>query len=129
MKLNNKGQSLVIFILIIPIILLLFVLIYDVADAIYEKNRLSNTSYLAIEYALDNINSIDENSVVDYILKNSDNLNNISVIIEDGKVDIEFGKNIKGFCGKSFNFDLVEIKTKYSGTIVDEEKNIERIKW
>lgn len=129
MKLNNKGQSLVIFILIIPIILLLFVLIYDVADAIYEKNRLSNTSYLAIEYALDNINSIDENSVVDYILKNSDNLNNISVIIEDGKVDIELGKNIKGFFGKSFNFDLVEIKTKYSGTIVDEEKNIERIKW
>ncbi len=128
MKLNNKGQSLVIFILIIPIILLLFVLIYDVADAIYEKNRLSNTSYLAIEYALDNINSIDENSVVDYILKNSDNLNNISVIIEDGKVDIELGKNIKGFFGKSFNFDLVEIKTKYSGTIVDEEKNIERIK-
>lgn len=128
MKLNNKGQSLVIFILIIPIILLLFVLIYDVADAIYEKNRLSNTSYLAIEYALDNINSIDENSVVDYILKNSDNLNNISVIIDDGKVDIELGKNIKGFFGKSFNFDLVEIKTKYSGTIVDEEKNIERIK-
>lgn len=128
MKLNNKGQSLVIFILIIPIILLLFVLIYDVADAIYEKNRLSNTSYLAIEYALDNINSIDENSVVDYILKNSDNLNNISVIIEDGKVDIELGKNIKGFFGKSFNFDLLEIKTKYSGTIVDEEKNIERIK-
>lgn len=128
MRLNNKGQSLVLFILIIPIILLILVLIYDVAGAIYEKNRLSNTGYLSTVYALDNIDNVDENDVIEYILKNSDNLNNISVIIEDGKVDIELGKNIKGFFGKSFNFDLVEIKTKYSGTIVDEEKNIERIK-
>ena len=128
MKLNNKGQSLVIFILIIPIILLLFVLIYDVADAIYEKNRLSNTSYLAIEYALDNINSIDENSVVDYILKNSDNLNNISVIIKDKIIEIELDKTFKGIFGSGFNFDLVEIRSKYKGTIVNGEKNIERIK-
>ena len=40
MRLDNKGQSLVMFILIIPIILLLLVLIYDVAGALYEKNRL-----------------------------------------------------------------------------------------
>ena len=68
MKLNNKGQSLVMFVLIIPIILLLLVLIYDVAGALYEKNRLSNTSYLACEYALDSIDSIDENVVIEYIL-------------------------------------------------------------
>ncbi len=128
MRLNNRGQSLVMFILIIPIILLLLVLIYDVAGALYEKNRLSNTSYLAEEYALDNIDSIDENNVIDYILKNSENLNNISVIIKDGAVDIELDKKIKGVFGKSLNFDLVEVKSKYRGTIVNGKKNIERIK-
>ena len=128
MRLNNKGQSLVMFILIIPIILLLLVLIYDVAGALYEKNRLSNTSYLACEYALDNIDSIDENNVIEYILKNSDNLNNISVIFKDGLVDIELDKNIKGVFGKSLNFDLVEVKSKYKGSIVNGKKNIERIK-
>lgn len=128
MRLNNRGQSLVMFILIIPIILLLLVLIYDVAGALYEKNRLSNTSYLACEYALDNIDSIDENNVIEYILKNSDNLNNISVIIKDGVVDIELDKNINGVFGKSLNFDLVEVKSKYKGSIVNGKKNIERIK-
>ena len=128
MRLNNKGQSLVMFILIIPVILLLLVLIYDVAGSLYEKNRLSNTSFLAEEYALDNIDSIDENDVINYILKNTENLNSISVIIKDGVVDIELDKNIKGVFGKIVNFNLVEVKSKYRGTIVNGKKNIERIK-
>ena len=60
MRLNNKGQSLVMFVLIIPIILLILVLIYDVGNALYEKNRMSNTNYLATNYGLDNIDSINE---------------------------------------------------------------------
>jgi len=128
MLLNNKGQSLVSFVLIMPIILLILVLIYDVAGAIYEKNRLSNTSYLACEYALDNIGNIDENDIISYILKNSDSVNNISVIIKDNTVDIELDKNIKGVFGKNVSLDLIEIKSKYRGTIVNGEKNIERIK-
>lgn len=128
MRLNNKGQSLVLFILIIPIILLILVLIYDVAGAIYEKNRLSNTGYLSTVYALDNIDNVDENDVIEYILKNSDNLNNISVIIKDKIIEIELDKTFKGIFGSGFNFDLVEIRSKYKGTIVNGEKNIERIK-
>ena len=50
LKINNKGQSLVMFALIIPIFLLILTLVYDVGNAIYEKDRLSNTNYLTIEY-------------------------------------------------------------------------------
>ena len=50
LKINNKGQSLVMFVLIIPIFLLILTLVYDVGNAIYEKDRLSNTNYLTIEY-------------------------------------------------------------------------------
>ena len=42
-RLNNRGQSLVMFVVIIPIFLLIITLIYDVGNAIYEKNSLSNT--------------------------------------------------------------------------------------
>ena len=38
--LNNKGQSLVLFVVIMPIILLMFVLVYDIGNAMYEKNKL-----------------------------------------------------------------------------------------
>ena len=37
-RLNNRGQSLVMFVVIIPIFLLIITLIYDVGNAIYEKN-------------------------------------------------------------------------------------------
>ena len=47
LKINNKGQSLVMFVLIIPIFLLILTLVYDVGNAIYEKDRLSNTNYLS----------------------------------------------------------------------------------
>ena len=50
LKINNKGQSLVMFVLIIPIFLLILTLVYDVGNAIYEKDRLSNNNYLTIEY-------------------------------------------------------------------------------
>ena len=39
LTLNNKGQSLVLFVVIMPIILLMFVLVYDIGNAMYEKNN------------------------------------------------------------------------------------------
>lgn len=129
MKLNNKGQSLVLFIVIIPIILLVFVLVYDIGTAIYEKNRLSNTSYMVIDYALDNIDSIDENDLISLITKNTDNLSGISVLIDNGKVNIKLTKNIKGVFGRAFNFDLIEAKSEYVGYILDGNKKIDKVGW
>ena len=127
MKLNNKGQSLVLFIVIIPIILLVFVLVYDIGTAIHEKNRLSNTSYMVIDYALDNIDSIDENDLISLITKNTDNLSGISVLIDNGKVNIKLTKNIKGVFGRAFNFDLIEAKSEYVGYILDGNKKIDKV--
>ena len=79
--LNNKGQSLVLFVVIMPIILLMFVLVYDIGNAMYEKNKLSNVSYMVIDYALDNIDKVDENDLIDLIDKNTNNLSSVSVLI------------------------------------------------
>ena len=128
MRLNNKGQSLVMFVFVIPIVLLILVLVYDIGNAIYEKNRLSNTNYLAVSYALDNIDTIDENDVIRYILKDSDNLSNISVIIENDSIDIKLDKKIKGLFSKNFDFELTDVRSEYKGIIKNNEKNIERIK-
>lgn len=127
MKLNNKGQSLVLFIVIIPIILLFFVLVYDIGTAIYEKNRLSNTSYMVIDYALDNIDKVDENDLISLITKNTNNLSNISVLIDDGKVNIKLTKKIKGVFGSAFNFDLIEAKSEYVGYILNGNKKIDKV--
>lgn len=127
-KLNNKGQSLVMFVIIIPIIVLIFTLIYDVGNAIYEKNKLSNTCYMVIEYGLDNIDSISEKSLIELVMKNTSNLSYISVVVDSDKIQIKLSKNINGIIGKMFGFNLITANTYYEGKIVNDEKKIERIK-
>ena len=126
-KLDNKGQSLVMFIIIIPIFCLIITLVYDVGSAIYEKNRLSNTTYMAIEYGLDNIDNVNESNLIELIQKNTSNLSYISVVIGDTEIEIKLSKNIKGIVGKMFGFNLIEVNTYYEGKIVDGEQKIERI--
>ena len=124
-NLNNKGQSLVMFVLIIPIFLLIITLIYDVANAIYEKDRLSNTIWIAIDYGLDNINDITKEELNDMIISNDDGLNYIDVIVNDNEIIVKTSKKIKGIIGKMFHFELTTITCK--GKLIDDKKEIERI--
>lgn len=100
LKLNNKGQSLVMFIILLPILLLILTLVYDVGNAIYEKDRLSNTNYMVVDYALDNIDSIDEDDLNTLILENDNNLDDISIMIIDNSVDISLKKILRVFLGR-----------------------------
>ena len=125
-KLNNKGQSLVMFIIIIPIFLLIVTLVYDVGTAIYEKNRLVNTNYMVIDYGLDNIDNISEWELIDLIQRNIDNLNYVSVLIENNQIEIILSKDIRGIVGRMFGFDLITAKSQYKGAIINGEKKIER---
>ena len=113
LKINNKGQSLVMFVLIIPIFLLILTLVYDVGNAIYEKDRLSNTNYLTIEYGLNNIDTVTENDLKNLIEQNTSNLKYIYVTIEENQIEIKMEKDAKSIIGKMFNFNLVKIISHY----------------
>lgn len=127
LKINNKGQSLVMFVLIIPIFLLILTLVYDVGNAIYEKDRLSNTNYLTIEYGLNNIDTVTENDLKYLIEQNTSNLKYIYVTIEENQIEIKMEKDAKSIIGKMFNFNLVKIISHYKGKIINNQKEIERI--
>lgn len=129
LKLNNRGQSLVMFIILLPILLLIFTLVYDVGNAIYEKDKISNINYMVVEYALDNIDDVNEDDLKTLILKNDDNIDDVSIVIINNGVDISLKKDINGVFGKIFNFNLTFIRSEYSGKIVDDKKIIERVKW
>lgn len=126
MRLNNKGQSLVLFIVILPIMLFMLVLVYDIGNAIYEKNRLSNVNYMVTSYALDNEN-ISESDIVNLINKNVNGLSNIKVIINDDKVNVSLSKNIKGVFGRMFDFNLITAYSEYVGYIDNGNKIIEKV--
>lgn len=125
-RLNNKGQALVMFIIIIPIFILIFTLIFDVGTAINEKNSVSNISYMVVDYGLDNINTINETELINLIICNDDDLSYVSADINNNEIDVKISKKIKGVIGTMFGFDLVEVSSHYNGKIINGEKRIER---
>lgn len=127
MNLNNKGQSLVMFIIMIPLIIILLALVYDFGNIIYQKERLDNTAYMAISYGLNNIDSISENDIVSLIRKNSDDANYIDVKINDNIINIIIKKDVKTVFN-NFNLDFDTIISEYRGEIIGSEKRIERMK-
>lgn len=49
---NNKGQTLIFFVVILPIILCMFMIVIDLCTMSLEKNKLDNLAYNSLEYKL-----------------------------------------------------------------------------
>lgn len=84
---NNKGQALVEFILILPVILAILLVIIDLGKIFNEKNTLENTSIDIIEL-YKNGKSIDE-------IKNKYNDISITTNIENNYLTIKLKKEIE----------------------------------
>lgn len=84
---NNKGQALVEFVLILPVILAILLVIIDLGKIFNEKNTLENTSIDIIEL-YKNGKSIDE-------IKNKYNDISITTNIEDNYLTLKLKKEIE----------------------------------
>ena len=124
-RLNNRGQSLVLFVVIIPIFLFLITVVYGMGNLIYEKDRLSNTVYMAINYYFDNDN-IRESDVSNLIINNEDNIRDIDIVTDDNFIDVMVIKDIKGFSWL-YGFDFSNVEVHYVGKFIDGKKVIERV--
>jgi len=125
-RLNNKGQSLVLFVVIIPLLFLILTLVVDVGNVLVTKQQLDNLIYLTVDYGIDHINEFDiEDKMEDMILKNNSNIDNIEIVINDEKVTLVIKKKINGTLAKNVN--LIEIESKYNGYIENGKKIIERV--
>lgn len=50
---NNKGQTLIFFVVFLPVLLIIFMFIIDLSIMNYEKNKLDNIAKECLEYKLD----------------------------------------------------------------------------
>ena len=127
--LNNKGQSLILFVIVIPILLFILILVIDIGKAINLKQELNNINKIALDYGLDKIDDADE---VEVELKELVKLNNNEI----DKIDIKFDSD-KIYLNISCNMDLIftslgdlslfEITSSYVGYIQDDNKRIEKV--
>ena len=69
---NKRGQTLALFVILIPILLVIAAFVIDMGVVIYNKSHLKEVSKMALNENVDNL----------------DNTNNIKKILEKNKVDI-----------------------------------------
>ena len=122
---NNRRQSLVTFVLVLPILLLILLALYDIGNMVILKNELRNVSYIALDYGINNIdnpNMIEDMKAL--ILKNKSDIDDVNVIKdEDDKIHVSFSDSVNTKISFS---NIFKIKVSYVGYIDDDKKVIER---
>lgn len=126
--LNNKGQSLILFIVILPILLLILVLVIDVGRIIVLKQELDNINKIVLDYGLDNLDMDDlNNKMVELVKLNNNEIDDININLEEDKLYIELNMDTGGMLSGLVDISIFDIKSSYVGYIKDDKKIIERI--
>jgi len=111
---NNKGQTLVIFVIILPILLIMLTLIIDLGFMYIEKRNIENNVYDSTKYYLDNINEEDIDIKVNKLLnKNIKDIDKLIINDESNYVEIKVSKIRKSIY--SIITNDTEISVKYKG--------------
>ena len=121
---NNKGQTLVLFVLILPIIVFIMLLVIDVSNMFITKQELNNINKIVLNYGLDIIEEENIDRKLEELI-NKNVLNNEHTIrIDNGIIEVEIKKNIQGIVTKK---KIYEVKSTYKGYIEEDKKVISRV--
>lgn len=126
-RLNNKGQTLVLFVMLLPIMLLLMILVFDIGKLIYSKQELNHISSMIVTYGMEHYDEDDiENELVELVLLNCDDVRNVSVNVSDEEVLVDIERVGDSIFGNIINIDMFEVRSSYIGNVTDNK--IKRIK-
>ena len=90
---DNKGQSLIFFVLVLPIIILFFVLLIDITSYELDHNHIKNTISDNLKVIVNN-DEKDIDKITNVIKDNIDN-SNVEVIINEENNNIEINVTYK----------------------------------
>jgi len=122
---NNKGQTLVIFVIFLPILIILFALVVDVSTMYMENNRLNNLNNMVLNYGLDNLtNENIKNELNNLILKNDKDISKIKINIDSDSIDINVSKEINSTFGNVIGIKKYKVVSKYNGVLKENKKVI-----
>ena len=125
---NNKGQTLALFVIFLPVLLLLLVLVIDIGKAIVKKVELNNISEIVLEYGLDNLEEENlEDDLLNLVKLNNSDINQIDIDIVDNKIYIRLLDNSDSVFKRIISTNKFDIESNYVGYIVDDKKRIERV--
>ena len=124
-RLNNKGQSLAIFVIFVPVFIMLGTYVVDVSFAKYNERRLDNLNKQVINYGLKHIDEEPYDNMVDLIYQNDSDIDSYEINInsETKEISVTLSKSTKGsIVGK----EIYNEKSSLKGYIKDDKKIIEK---
>ena len=121
--LNNKGQSLVLFVLLLPIMLGIMALVIDVGNVFVKKNHIDNVIMMVMDVTLDKDLKQDE---VEKMLEYNSVDDVYGVKFEGDKVVIHGNAHVKGIFSKVLGFSIFYVESEYVGEVLDGKKIIDK---
>lgn len=118
---NNKGQVLIVFVLLLPILIFLFALIIDLGLLLDKTNTIKKNIVEVIEYGLDS-NEEDKDKIMKQLLELNLGNDNQYVVSSYGNIRIE----VKGEY-KSIFTKIIKNNYKYSYTYIGYIENEKKV--
>ena len=113
---DRKGQSLVLFVLLLPIMIGMLAIVIDVGKMLYEKEHMDSVSEMVLEVALDgNMNLTEVKDLLRYNLEECD----VEVIYNNGEYIVKSRTQVEGIFSKLFGFSGFTIYSESNGRIQD----------
>ena len=127
-KLNNKGQSLVLFVVMLPLFIMMGVYLIDVGYAKYNENKLNNVCTMVLNYGLDNIDNNPKDKMIKLIYENENDIKEQNILVDPNNklIKISVLKTSNGFLGNIIGKSIYKEKCAYTGYIKNDKKYIER---
>ena len=115
-KLDNKGQTLIMFVILIPVLLILMALVIDIAYLYRENAKLQSTTKTVIKDLYDKKNNDNiEELVLELYKKNNINTKNLKVQTNNEYLKIINTYEIDSVFGKVIGIKKYEVKVSLKG--------------
>lgn len=112
---NNKGQTLVIFLILIPIIIVILTLVIDLGLVQSTKTKMLKVTEMIIEDVIDKEGYDKEELVKRLYKENKIKYTSLKVTFDDNKLSINIIKNIDGLFGKFISLNNYKIEISLTG--------------
>ncbi len=117
---NNKGQSLIMFVLVLPLIVLVIAFVTDSSLSLMEKNKLDGIITSNMQNALDN--DIRDEDKIRNAIKNNDKMDIIVTVLDDD-LSIIVNSHKKSVFGKILKFSYYDLDFNYCANYIDKKIN------
>ncbi len=123
---NNKGQTLVVFVILLPLMIMLLSFVANEGFVYIHKRRATNEIKNAIEYRFKiKDNNAIYNKVEKYITKNLKHIDNLNIEIDNNYIKVSVILNIPNLVPSIIFEESYKINLEFEGYKVNDEIRIE----